>query len=250
MVAAGALALGAAPAHGQTPSTSQSAPRTILRASFSPDRLGAATAIAFSIRLDPPTAGDPLPVNAVNVSYPRNLGIATSGLGLEACAPALLEDGAAQACPADSKLGQGAALVEVPFGPSIVQETVALQIYAVPSSDGYLQLAILAEGNQPVIASVVLPGMLLPGALQITVPPIESLPGAPNAALISMHATLGGALTYYEHADGHTVAYRPRGIGLPDSCPRGGFKLGVTVDFADGQRSRGQAAVPCPRRRR
>lgn len=250
MIAAAALTGTAASARGQTASTSQDAPRTILRASFNPDRLGAATAVGFSMRVEGPSGGDPLPVSAVNISYPRNLGIATSGLGLETCAPALMQDGGGEACPPDSKLGAGAALVEVPFGPSIVQETVSLQIYAAPSSDAYLHLTILAQGNQPVIASLVMPGMLIPGALQISVPPIESLPGAPNVALISMHATLGGALTYYEHTHGHTIAYHPRGIGLPDSCPRGGFKLGASVDFADGQSSNAHAVVPCPRGRR
>ena len=182
----------------------------------------------------------------MSVAYPSDLGLATSGLGLEACDPNALEANGPEACPPDSKMGAGSALVEVPFGPEIVQETVTLGLYAAPSSDGYIHLAILAHGAEPVIASVVLGGVLHPGQLQITVPPIASLPGAPDVALVSMHASLGGALTYYERVGRRLVAYHPRGIGLPASCPRGGWRLSAGFSFTDGQVSRASTAVPRP----
>ena len=143
-------------------------------------------------------------------------------------------------------MGAGSALVEVPFGPEIVTENVALDIYAAPSEDGHIHLAILAHGAEPILANVVLPAVIDPGQLDITVPAIDSLPGAPSAALVRMHAQLGGQLTYYEQRHGHTIAYRPRGIGLPDSCPHGGFRLAATVNFTDRQSTGAQARVPCP----
>jgi hypothetical protein len=217
-----------------------------LSAAFAPERLGAPTTVSFAVSMDPPAASEPLPLSAIAVSYPSDLGLATSGLGLAACDPSLLELQGPEACPPDSKMGQGSALVKVPFGPEIVKETVSLELYAAPSADGYIHLAILAHGSEPVIASIVLAGVLYPGQLQISVPPIASLPGAPYVALVGMHATLGGALTYYERVHGRTVAYRPKGIGLPNSCPRGGWRVAAVFTFTDGESSQARTAIACP----
>ncbi len=220
-----------------------------LTAAFRPERLGAATSISFSIRIDPTAQAGPLPLSSAEVSYPTDLGLATSGLGLEACDPHTLETEGPEACPPNAKMGAGNALVDVQFGPEIVPEDVGLDIYASPSSDGYLHLAILARGWEPVIAQIVISAVLLPGRLQIVIPPIATLPLAPYAAVVDLHATIGGALTYYERAHGRTIAYRPRGIGLPDTCPRGGFRLATSLGFTDGQRSTGATVIPCPQRR-
>jgi hypothetical protein len=225
-------------------------PTAVLSAAFRPKRLGAATTLVFSVRIDPPAQSTPLPVSEIEISYPANLGLATSGLGLDSCDPAALELQGTEACPANSKLGEGSAVVEVPFGPTIVSEPVALEIYAVPSSDGFLHLGILAHGQTPVIANVVLSGVLSSGRLQITVPPIASLPAAPFVALVKMQASLGGDLTYFEQRGGRKVAYRPRGIGLPDSCPRGGWRLGARFQFTNGQSSAAKTAISCPARAR
>jgi hypothetical protein len=224
-------------------------PPASLTAAFRPERLGAPTTVSFGIRIDPPAQSEAAALSELEVGYPLDLGLATSGLGVQACDPTALEAVGTRACPADSKMGQGSALLEVPFGPTLVRERFALGIYAAPSTDGYLHLAILAHGAEPVLARVVLPAVLLPGRLKVTVPPIASLPGAPFATLISMRATLGGALTYYERVHRRTIAYRPRGIGLPDRCPRGGWRLAASFVFVDGQRSRAATAIPCPHER-
>jgi hypothetical protein len=223
-----------------------SSPNAVLSAAFRPKRLGAATTVAFSVHIDPPAQSGPLPVSRIAVSYPASLGLATSGLGLDACDAAALELQGSETCPANSKLGEGSAVVQVPFGPSIVSESVELGIYAVPSSDGFLHLGILAHGQTPVIANVVLAGVLSAGRLAITVPPIATLPGAPYAALVRMQASLGGNLTYFEQRGGRRVPYRPRGIGLPDSCPKGGWLVGASFGFTDGQTSAAKTAISCP----
>ena len=225
-------------------------PIAVMSAAFQPKRLGAATTVLFAVRIDPPQQGEPLPVSKIDVSYPSSLGLATSGLGLDACDPAALELQGPRACPANSKLGEGSAVVQVPFGPAVVSETVELEIYAVPSSDGFLHLGVLAHGQTPVIANVVLAGVLSAGRLQLSVPPIASLPGAPNVALVRMQASLGGDLTYFERRGGRRIPYRPRGIGLPDSCPRGGWRLGASFQFTNGRKAAAATSVPCPPVRR
>jgi hypothetical protein len=224
-------------------------PDARLTAAFRPKRLGAPTTVAFAITIGQQAQVVPAPVSQIEVGYPETFGLATSGLGLAACAPAALEAEQAQACPANSKIGQGSALVEVPFGPAVVPENVSLEIYAAPSTDGRLHLAILVYGKKPVLATLVMTGVLLPGRLQITVPPIVGIAGGPDVSLVKLDASIGGALTYYEHIGGRMVPYQPRGIGLPDRCPAGGWRLAASFAFIDGTRSRAKTVVPCPSRR-
>lgn len=225
-------------------------PRARLTAAFVPKRLGGPTTVSFAITIDPLPQGVPVPVSRIEVGYPEDLGLTTSGLGLAACEPAALEALGEAACPANSKMGQGSALVEVPFGPEEVSEAVALAFYAAPSTDGRLHLVIWVHGQKPVLASLVIGGVLLAGRLQITVPPIVGIAGGPDVSLISMRASIGGALTYYERVHGKQVAYRPRGIGLPDTCPRGGWRVAARFTFIDGTGSTAKTTVSCPPRRR
>ncbi len=246
LTSAGALPLAAV---AEADAGGAGGPSATLSAAFRPEHLGAPTTVSFAVSIDPQAGSGPIPLSAVTVSYPSDLGLATSGLGLAACEATVLELEGPEACPPDSEMGVGSALVEVPFGSDIVKETVALAIYAAASRDGYVHMSILAQGSEPVIASSVLAAVLHPGELLISIPPIASLPGAPYVALVSMHASLGGALTYYERVGGRTVAYHPQGIGLPDSCPRGGWKLSASFSFIDGQSSNASTAVPCPHAR-
>lgn len=234
------------PAIAQAGAKADAGPPAAVSAAFAPLRLGAATTVSFAVRIDSADESAPTPISAVQVRYPSDIGLATSQLGLADCSPAALQLEGPEACPADSKMGQGSALVEVPFGPEVVRENVVLGIYAAPSNDGYVHLAIVVEGAYPVLARIVLAGMLLPGRLQISIPPIASLPGAPYASVVSMRASLGGALTYYEDVHGRSIAYHPQGIGLPDSCPRGGWRIGASFAFIDGQRSRAATVIACP----
>ena len=174
--------------------------------------------------------------------------VLAQSLGLAACNPALLEENGPQACPANSQMGSGSALAEVPLDGSLHLEAAKLAVFAGPSPNGYLQLLVSAVGRWPVAALVVLSGELLPGQLIIAVPPIPAFLEGPYVALVAMHLTLGGDLTYYEHVHGRSVAYHPAGIGLPRTCPRGGFPFAASFAFLDGQNADAHATVACPRR--
>jgi hypothetical protein len=216
--------------------------------SFTPERLGGPTTVTFALNIDPPAEASPPPLSEIDFSYPGNLGFATSGLGLAACEPATLEVEGARACPPNSRMGSGSATVEVPFGAEAVQEHVTLEVYAAPSPDGYVHLAILASGEEPVIARSVITGVLLEGHLQISVPAVAGLPGGPDVAIKQLRASLGGSLTYFETVHGRRIAYRPKGIGLPERCPHGGWRLGAQLLFQNGQSSQARDVIACPRR--
>jgi hypothetical protein len=240
-----ALALGM----GATVATAaaETSPTSRISAAFTPERLGAATTVTFAFAISAPV-GTPAALEEVVVGYPRNLGFATSGLGIAACMPAALEALGAQACPANSRMGHGDAVVEIPIGPEVVHENVAIEVFAAPSPDGYLHILAYVSGVYPILAQVLLSGVLLPGHLNIVIPPIPSLPAAPYVAVTHMRLTLGGHLVYYERRGSRNVAYRPPGVGLPRSCPHGGFAFAASFGFIDGSRSAARAAVPCPRR--
>jgi hypothetical protein len=230
------------------PASAMAAATARMSAVFTPERLGAPTTVSFGFQIK--QAGlDPAPLAGVQLAYPRGLGLATSDLGVAACSPAQLEALGPAGCPPNSHMGNGTALVEIAFGADLVKETVALSLLAGPSPNGYLHLLVYAKGRFPVEADLVLTAELLPGRLTITVPPIPSLPAAPYVSVTEMHLTLGGHLTYYETVKGRRVAYHPAGVGLPRTCPHGGFRFAATFRLLDGERASSHAAVACPKRR-
>jgi hypothetical protein len=218
-----------------------------IHASLTPERLGAATTVSLGFELPPSDGHAPPALNSVQLAYPPNLGLATSGLGVASCSAAELEASGAEACPTNSRMGSGSAIVELPLRVETVREHISLTMFAAPSTDGYLHVVVYAAGVFPVYAQVVLSGVLLRGHLRIVVPPIPSFPEAPDIVLTQMQLTLGGDLTYYERVGSKLVAYRPSGVGLPGNCPSGGFPFGATFVFASGGHVSARTAVPCPR---
>ena len=231
-----------------TLSVARAAPSAVMSAALRPERLGKPTTISASFRISSPEQRPPV-LTGVRLEYPRNLGFATSGLGVAACDPALLQEDGPEVCPANSHMGHGSAVVEIPLGGFLHAEHVELEVLAGPSPNGYLHVLVSGVGSFPVSALVVLSAELLPSGLNITVPPIPTLPEGPYISLVEMHLELGGRLTYYERVHDATVAYHPPGVGLPDSCPRGGFRFASTFSFLAGQTATARTRVACPRRR-
>jgi hypothetical protein len=247
-VSAVAIALCACLSCVYMPGTALGATTATMTAAFTPNRLGAATAVSFNFQIA--AAGhDPDLLTGIDFRYPANLGFATSGLGVASCAPAALEARGPSICPPDSRMGSGSALVQIPIGSELVRETAHVALLAGPSQNGYFNLLLSATGESPVAARVVLFTQLSPGRLEIPVPPIPSLPEAPYVAVVRMHLTIGGRLTYYEPVHGKNVAYHPEGIGLPRSCPRGGFRFSAGFSFLGGGHAEARTAVGCPRGR-
>jgi hypothetical protein len=188
----------------------------------------------------------------VRLFYPAELGIATSELGQESCTAAVLESQGVPGCPADSLMGHGSALVEVPFGPRRVFESAPITILSAPVREGELGLLFYASGDFPVIANLVFSGVVLSaggaygGVLDTRLPLVPSVPEGPDVALVGLQTTIGpNGITYYEKVGGKTVAFKPSGLLLPRRCPRGGFPFAVRLRFQDGTLARASTAVPC-----
>ncbi|HEY2632515.1 MAG TPA: hypothetical protein VGI26_09075 [Solirubrobacteraceae bacterium] len=237
--------------------TALSAPSAKLNAKFIPERLGGRTTLEFAFSFTvPPSELVPPPLTQIELRYPDRLGLGLSGLGLATCAAGTLEVSGPTRCPPNSVMGYGAALTAVVLGTTIVSESAPITMLRTPDQKGHLAVLFSAEGTTPVDTRIVFPGLLLPapspfgGQVNVGVPLVPTLPGAPYISVVRLHATIGPRMvTYYEQAGGKTLAYQPLGILLPKGCPRGGFPFAARFHFLGGTVAAARAAIACPRRR-
>jgi hypothetical protein len=239
-----------------TAGTAASSQRVSLSVALTPEHLGAGTTIEYGFRVLAPHGRVPSPLSGVELLYPANIGLITSGLGLSVCSQATLEARGPTGCAPNALMGRGSALVEIPLGPTVLSETGSVTTWMGPPRGGHVSLLFFAEGRTPVVAELIFPGVVIDaavpygGALATEIPEIPTLPGAPAAAVVQLHATLGPkALTYYQRRGHRRVAYRPAGIVLPRSCPHGGFPFAAVFSFLDGSHARARTSVPCRERR-
>jgi hypothetical protein len=239
------------------PKALASSEQASLQASFSPDRLGAPTTIAFSFHLMTAEGLAPPPLTGIDLRMPAGLNYTTTQLGLALCDAQRLQAGGLAACPANSRLGYGSALVEVPFGTGAGHEIPEVQAVAGPSQSGNLTVLFYANGLYPVSAQLAFAGEVLPdhgrygSQLQTTVPLVTSVPGGPDVSIVSVTTTIGPRhLTYYKRVHGHRVAFSPRGVSVPERCPHGGFPFAASFAFQDGSSTSASTSVPCPAHRR
>jgi hypothetical protein len=242
-------------AGGSAPVSADAAESATLSASLTPERLGQAASVGFGFQITGPGHGVPPPLTAVEVSYPGNLGVALSGLGLVACSPTALEAEGLRVCSSESRMGVGQAFAEIAVGPEILHESADVTILRAPGQEGRLSLLFYVDASAPVSAQIALPGVLLPapapfgGLIDLAVPLVPGLPEGPDVAVVSFRAVLGPrSLTYYERVGGKRVAYHPRGILLPRRCPAGGFPFAAHFSFLDGSSAEARASVGCPTR--
>ncbi|MHB8242234.1 MAG: hypothetical protein ACYDHN_09600 [Solirubrobacteraceae bacterium] len=224
-----------------------------LNASLRPNLLDRQTTIGFDFTITASHGRVPSPLTSVALRYPGDVGIVVSGLGLDACMPETLRLLGPAGCPSDALMGMGSATVEIPVGHAVVRESATVAIERAPTKDERFALTFYTQGASPIVAQLALPALLLDahrpfgGSVAIEPPLIPSLPEAPDVSVVRLHAAIGPEhLTYYRREHGTSVAYRPRGVRLPKSCPRGGWPFTAVVGFLDGSHARARASVPCP----
>ena len=154
-------------------------------------------------------------------------------------------------------MGYGSGTVEVPFGPEILREHDPHDdLHGAAPEGRHLGLLFYADGESPVSAQLVFPGLVLPrrGALRrrtqhANCRSCRPSPKRPTPRSCTLDTTIGPShITYYEYLKGHFIPYHPRGIRLPRTCPHGGFRFAAQFAFENGAHASAHAAVPCPRR--
>lgn len=224
-----------------------------LQAGFTPYRLHSSTTIDFAFQIKSPPHTVPQPLIGINIALPAGLQATTASLGLADCNPHTIYEHGVEGCPPDSLVGRATAIASVPIGPELISEQVNIGLTATPSRAGHLEILYGAEGVTPVFDELVFRGEILEGnppygdEIATFIPPIETLPEAPYASVVSMSATIGPqGITYDRRRHGKRVSYQPEGIVLPARCPRKGFQFAATFTFLDEATKYTHAVVPCP----
>ncbi len=232
------------------PAQAAAVPRVTLSARFAPERLGESTTIHWSFAIS-----EPAPLRSIALRLPPGMGFAASSLGLEPCQPELLARDGPEGCPANSHIGFGSALAEVP-AQSTIQERANVTVLLGPYDGEEETILFFLDGKWPANREIILTSHLLgiadpDGATLLTevpsLPPVW--PMGPEIELTRLQATIGPEkITYYRRVRGRTVAFTPRGLSLPRRCPSGGFHVSAvfhwwTISGAASASTR----VPCPR---
>jgi hypothetical protein len=224
-----------------------------LHATFEPYRLGRRTTLQFEFAFSAPAGTVPPPLVEMQLRYPRGINFFLNDLGIRRCAESVLQASGPAGCPPDSAMGYGVVETGIVLGDTPVQESSPITVLRAPERDGHLALLFFAEGREPVVTNVIFSGVLLSarepfgGNVKIGVPLVETLPGAPYVSVLHLHATIGPEhLTYYHNVDGVSLAFAPKGILLPPSCPRASFPFAAIFVFSDGTRALASTTVPCP----
>jgi hypothetical protein len=222
-------------------------------------RLGAPTAIVFSGDI----ADRGQPVTEIRLLTPAGVDLATSGLGVSSCSrPAsdildvMVPAAGGPPCPANALMGLGSAVASLDMEPRI-DGSATLDVYAGGSVADKPGLVVVANTYNPVRFHLFYQGYLYippPGfgiGVAIMLPQSPSPPFGAALMLSRVKAAIGApSITYTKRRRGRRVAYHPRGVTLPERCPRHGFRFRLIVRFADGTRRQADAVAPCPAPRR
>jgi hypothetical protein len=209
--------------------------------SLSPDRLGARAALTLTIHYAGGEFGVPSAVRHSVLRFPAGMSLDIPSL--RACAAARLRTDGPSGCPAGSEIGSGHALAETHAGSQITSEEVELHAFLGPPENLQPTFEIFAQGYTPLDEDVVFTGKVASAnapygeELEMSIPPVPSLPLEPDASIVTFSLTVGGG--------------RGRGrdrstVSVPRSCPAGGFPFAAEFTYADGSLGSVLARVPCP----
>lgn len=222
-------------------------------------RLGQPSPIRLALEID----DRPATLRRIELRFPDGFGISTSGLGIAACRPpaAMLEaivlpdTGGLAGCSPNAVIGLGSALADVRIDTMTIPELTDVAVLTGSvSGSRRLRLVYYIDGRHPFAARLVFAGTLSQarppwgGVISLVVPSIPTLPSGATLALRRIRVAIGEGLTYRRRRGGRQVAYAPRAVAVPATCPRRGFRFQARLVFADGYRTAGDAVVRCPRR--
>jgi hypothetical protein len=243
-VCAGLAASAQADTRTDTSATIASSPETIatLTPVLSPDRLDAHGALTLTIHYTGGALGVPAPVRRAVLRLPAGLTLEIPSL--RSCSTAHLEARGARGCPRQSEIGSGRALVEAYLGAQPITETATLEAFLGPLNNLQPTFEILGQGYSPIGQQMVLTATALPDRppygeeLEMSIPPIPTVPPEPDASISSFSLTIGAE-------DRHSTREQNT-ILTPSSCPAGGFPFAAEFTYADGAVGNALATAVCP----
>lgn len=211
-----------------------------LKAGFSPGGLGdGATATEEFTFSGNDYFGRTEPVSSLVVHLPGGVGGSSSGFAT--CEASTLQLTGPSGCAPGSSAGpQGSMLGEVAFGSEIVPENA--RVLAFFGSRETVNFYV--QGSSPVSLEFIMTASYAPEALpygrvlSITVPPVQTVPGAPHMTIASLTLALG--------ASNSQRGSETQSVTIPTACPAGGFGWLATAGFEDGSGAQVTYKSPCP----
>jgi hypothetical protein len=160
-------------------------------------------------------------------------------------------------CPAGSQIGSGSASVEAILGSTTLMETAPLDIYLTSRSP--IVYEVWASGTTPIAETLTFPGTLtIAGApfgekISVSVPPIPTVPGGPDASVVSLTFAVGGThpvtttrtIKRGRTSVRQTVRTSVGLIELPKKCPAS-LPYTATATFQDGSSPTVAGRLACP----
>jgi hypothetical protein len=216
------------------------------------DILGAGTALKTEYTIaGTEYQGSPPPIMGIHFYLPSGSKLHPSGF--PTCSQSTLEQFGPIKCPKGSAAGPiGMALGFVTFGGERVEEAAEISSFYAPGGN----FLFFTDGHSPVSLEIISPGRLkntVGGGygpeLEVKVPLIASVPGAPYASVKSITVKAGSAIGPKNNPKKDTYYGR-----VPTKCPAGGFRLKTEVIFAEnGEESKPETVsatytAPCPRK--
>ena len=193
--------------------------------------------------------GSPPPIIGVNYYLPK--GVVLHPSGFPTCSEETIRQFGPIKCPKGSQAGPvGTALGYVTLGGERVEETTEIFSFYKPGG-GFV---FFTDGHTPVSLEILSPGHyknFVGGGgygpeLEVKVPEVASVPGAPFASVKTIKVKAGSAYK----KNGKTIYYGR----VPKTCPKGGFPIKTEVIFAEnGEESKPESVTaeykaPCPRK--
>jgi hypothetical protein len=230
-----------------------------LTASLGPSpRLGQPSPIRLGLEIE----DRPATLHRIELRFPDGFGISTSGLGIAPCRPpaavieaiVLPDTGGLAGCSPNAVIGRGRALADVRIDTMTIPELTDVSVLT-GSVIGARRLRLIyyIDGRHPFAARLVFAGTLSEarppwgGTISLVVPSIPTLPSGATLALRRIRVAIGENVVYHRREGRRRIAYRPRAVAVPATCPRRGFRFQAQLVFADGYRTSSDAIVPCPR---
>lgn len=216
-----------------------------MRISLHPDRPGALAVLSVAIRYEDPHAEVPAPLRSAVLRLPEALNMEIPQL--RSCSSRTLRMRGVRGCPRQSRIGVGEAIARAQAGSGALSEHIALDVFLGPLMGSQPTFETLARGYTPFEKRVVIGGTVVPDEpphgedLEISVPPISTLPLEPDASLAALSLAIGSS-----------GATRRAGnaVLVSSDCPSSGLPFALESTFADGSSSTAVAFVPCPTNRK
>jgi hypothetical protein len=223
----------------------------VVHESFTPDRLGDPTNLSVTANFMSSAGGAQSPIDKLTLYAPAGMVADVHGAGT--CTATTLRERGPSGCPPDSRAGFGGGIATFAFPKETIHESYTLDFFFAPKEDGRLVLLAYASAVAPLAVELVVVARQVPApkpyglGFSVEVPPISTLPGAPNASVESAFATFGATnAAYYEMVHSKRTLVHLKGLLVPRACPPGGFPTQGTIDFLDGTTLTVNPTIPCP----